>query len=136
MSTLVLIKEFKAHEFDCQCGNADCDYGYADMEDSIVSALFTARKVAGVGFTINSAVRCPRHPLALKNPTSSHNADRAKGKKSCAVDIATPTSSHAFEVMDGFRRAGVTRLGWNQKLFFIHADTDASKPARVFFPYN
>lgn len=131
---LVPIKEFKKEEFACKCGT-DCGYGYEDMEDAFLSRLFTARKMSKVGFVLTSAVRCPAHPEALKNPTSSHNADRAKGLKCKAVDIKVPTSSIAFEVQESLLDAGFTRIGWNQKLNFMHVDADSSKVQRVLFKY-
>jgi zinc D-Ala-D-Ala carboxypeptidase len=135
VSSITLIKEFKEHEFKCQCGHSDCDYGFADMEEDFIYKLFTARKMSFCGFTITSAVRCPRHPLAITKPTSSHNANRAFRKKSKAVDIAAVTSGLVFEVTDALRKAGFTRLGWNQTSMFIHVDSDATKPQRLFFSY-
>lgn len=129
------IKEFQKAEFKCQCGHADCDYGFDDMDEKFLSQLFTARKRSIVGYTLTSAVRCPRHPLALKNPTSSHNANRTFGKKCKAVDIATPTSDVTFEVTISLLQAGFTRIGWNQKSHFIHVDNDISKVQRRFFSY-
>lgn len=128
------IKEFKESEFVCRCGR-DCGYGYQDMNEEFLSRLFTARKKSFVGYTLTSAVRCPDHEEAIKNPTSSHNANKAICKKSCAVDIAVPNSAVAFEVMDSLRAAGFTRLGWNQRLGFIHVDSDKAKPQRVLFSY-
>lgn len=132
---LVPIKEFSKDEFRCRCGNASCDYGYDDIDRGFLNRLFTARKKSKVGYTITSAVRCPQHPLAKKNPTSSHNADRAKGKLCMAVDIAAPTSSHVHHICKSLDDAGFTRKGWNQQQHFIHADDDDSKPQEVFFPY-
>lgn len=132
---IVPIKEFKESEFKCRCGNADCDYGYQDMDEEFLSKLFTARKLSLVGYNLTSAVRCPRHPLAIANPTSSHNASRVLKKKSCAVDIAATTSGLVFEITESLRKAGFTRLGWNQIKKFIHVDNDKNKPGRVFFPY-
>ena len=132
---IVPIKEFKESEFACQCGHADCGYGYNNMDEKFLSMLFTARKLSKVGFSLTSAVRCPRHPLALKRPTSSHNAQEAFVRKCCAVDIAAPNSTVAFEVMDSLIKAGFTRIGWNQKLNFIHVDSDKNKVQRVLFSY-
>lgn len=131
---LVPIKEFRKEEFACKCGT-DCGYGYEDMEEAFLSRLFTARKMSKVGFTLTSAVRCPAHPEAIKKPTSSHNADRGKGLKSKAVDIKVPTSYIAYEVHDSLRAAGFTRIGWNQKLDFMHVDADTNKVQRVLFKY-
>lgn len=131
---LVPIKEFKESEFACRCGR-DCGYGYQDMDEKFLSRLFTARKKSFMGYHLTSAVRCPGHPEAIKNPTSSHNAFKATGRKACAVDIAVPNSSVAFEVMDSLMKAGFTRLGWNQRLGFIHVDSDKTKPQRLLFSY-
>lgn len=132
---MVPIKEFKTSEFRCQCGHANCDYGYEDMDVNTLSRLFTARKLSKVSYILTSAVRCPRHQLAIKNPTSSHNANRELGITCKAVDIAAVTSSEVFEIEDSLKKAGFVRLGWNQQKKFIHADTDPNKPQRVFFPY-
>lgn len=131
---LVPIKEFKKEEFACKCGTG-CGYGYEHMEDAFLSRLFTARKMSKVGFTITSAVRCPVHPNAISNPTSSHNASTEKNLKCKAVDIKVTTSNDAFEVMDALLKAGFTRIGWNQSLGFIHVDADTSKVQRVLFKY-
>lgn len=132
---MVPIKEFKESEFKCRCGHEDCDYGYADMDEKFLSALFTARKKSIVGYTLSSAVRCPRHPDAIKNPTSSHNANRAFGKKCKAVDISAPNSAATFEIVTSLLAGGIRRLGWNQSLKFIHADLDLHKPQRLLFSY-
>ena len=131
---LVPIKEFKPIEFACKCGT-DCGYGYEDMDEEFLSKLFTARKLSNFAFHLTSAVRCPTHQEAIKNPTSSHNANRAFVKKSCAVDIKVSNSTLVFEITEALRKAGFTRLGWNQKLNFIHVDSDKKKPQRVFFSY-
>ena len=132
---LVPIKEFPKSEFDCRCGNSDCDYGYDDMDKGFLNRLFTARKMSKVPFSLTSAVRCPRHPHAKKNPTSSHNADRVLGKLCMAVDIAAPTSNHVHEIVQALDDAGFVRKGWNQDLKFLHVDDDDSKPQGVFFAY-
>jgi hypothetical protein len=131
---IVTIKEFKESEFACQCGY-DCGYGYQDMDEEFLSKLFTARKLSPIGFTLTSAVRCPMHPLAIKRPTSSHNANRTLANRCCAVDIAAVNSSVVFELDEALRKAGFTRLGWNQDSLFIHVDSDKRKPQRVFFSY-
>lgn len=132
---LVPIKEFEEHEFKCKCGHEDCDYGYADMDEKFLSKLFTARKKSKVAYSLTSAVRCPRHPEAIKNPTSSHNANRVLARKCKAVDITASTSGLVFEIQKSLQDAGFVRLGWNQIKNFIHVDSDEDKIQRVFFKY-
>lgn len=132
---LVPIKEFEEHEFKCRCGHIDCDYGYADMDEKFLSKLFTARKKSKSGYALTSAVRCPRHPEALKNPTSSHNAVRSRGLKSKAVDIRAPNSRVRFHVEKSLLDAGFVRLGFNENLRFIHVDSDENKDQEVIFSY-
>jgi len=120
----VLIKEFKEHEFACKCGQ--CGLGYAQMQDSTLSKVFTARKRANVPFVIRSAFRCQAHNAKVsKTKNSAHT-------RGFAVDIEYGTMDEGFKILKALIDAGFPRVGINFDLEFIHADDDPSLPPGLF----
>lgn len=118
--------KFQAHEFECKCG---CGLGYADMQPSTITKLLKARKIAGVAFTIKSAIRCKAHNAKSGGrPNSAH-------LRGFAVDISAPTSQVAYKILTALLASGFTRLGYNAKLNFFHVDDDPSLPQNLFFDY-
>lgn len=118
--------KFQAHEFECKCG---CGLGYADMQPSTITKLLKARKIAGVPFSIRSAIRCKVHNAKSGGrPNSAH-------LRGFAVDISAPTSQAAYKILTALLAAGFTRIGYNAKLNFFHVDDDPSLPQNLFFDY-
>lgn len=116
---------FKKSEFECPCG---CGMGYDDMSLDLLEKIDNARRIAGVSFILNSAVRCPIHNKGVGgSPTSSHLTGDA-------VDIACPFSGQRFRIIQGLLKAGFTRIGIAED--FIHADIDKNKPQEVLWVYK
>lgn len=120
----VLIKEFKEHEFKCQCG--ECDMGYEQMQQTTLYKLFTARKKSTIKFVIRSAVRCPKHNM-LKG--GKNNSAHLRGY---AVDIGFGNMEECLIIVKALLAAGFERLGINFQLMFIHVDDDPSLPKGIF----
>ena len=97
-----------------------------NMDEDFLSKLDEAREFAGIPFIINSAYRSPKHPLSIKNPTSSHI-------KGLAVDIKATDSSTRFKVIEALVSVGFTRLGIADT--FIHVDWDFDKSQEVIWTY-
>lgn len=120
---IVLTKEFKPSEFECQCG---CGLGLENMDKVIMKQLMTARKTAKVSFTITSAIRCEeRNRLIGGSPSSSHLLGKA-------IDIAYSDMKDLKIKVEALIEAGVRRIGVNAKKKFIHVDSDETKPEGMF----
>jgi zinc D-Ala-D-Ala carboxypeptidase len=107
-------------ELACRCG---CGM---TVQDSFRVLLNKARELAGIPFKINSGARCKTHNARVGgSSTSSHVGG-------IAVDIGYSDEVNMIKIVSGLARAGFVRLGVNTSKKFIHADTDASKPAAVW----
>lgn len=126
MNKIVPIKEFKESEFACKCGK--CGLGYDDMDETLLSKLFTARKESNVSFTLTSAIRCEEHN---ENERGSNTSSHLRGM---AVDIAFSSQKDLLIKVKHLLKAGFKRLGINFKKGFIHVDVDPDKPEGIF-PY-
>ena len=96
------------------------------MNVYFLAKLDEAREYAGIPFVINSAYRGPKHPLSIKNPTSSHI-------KGLAVDISAKDSRDRFLILDALINSGFTRIGIAGT--FIHVDIDLDKSQNVIWTY-
>ena len=97
-----------------------------NMDVNFLAKLDQAREHAGIPFIINSAYRSPKHPLSIKNRTSSHI-------KGLAVDISVTDSRHRFLILDALIAVGFTRIGIANN--FIHVDLDIDKSQNVIWTY-
>ena len=115
---------FKDKEFECKCG---CGLGIKDFRPSSIDRIHVARRIAGVSFVLNSAIRCPQHNAEVSKigKTSSHLTG--------AFDIRCTLPRERFLIIDGLIKAGFTRLGVAKT--FIHADDDPDKDQRVCWLY-
>jgi len=121
---IVIIKEFTHDEFSCKCGK--CNLGYEDMDDRLLSQLFTARKKANIPFIISSAIRCEEHN---ENEGGSHDSSHLRGM---AVDIKFVNGLDLIIKVGVLLAAGFKRMGVNWRLKFIHVDVDPGKPQGMF----
>ena len=96
------------------------------MNVEFLAKLDEAREFSKIPFIINSAYRSPKHPLSIKNPTSSHI-------KGLAVDISVKGSRQRFLILDALLAVGITRIGVAST--FIHADIDPDKSQNVIWTY-
>ena len=121
---IVLIKEFKESEFACKCGK--CGLGYEDMDESLLSKLFTARKESGVSFILSSAIRCEQHN---EDEGGSSTSAHLRGM---AVDIRFTSNVDLLHKLKYLLKVGFKRVGINFKLRFIHVDVDPDLPQGMF----
>ena len=97
-----------------------------NMNKDFLFVLDEAREFAGIPFVINSAYRSPKHPLSIKNPSSSHI-------KGLAVDIKATDSVTRFKIVKALIEVGFTRIGIADT--FIHVDLDLDKTQNVIWTY-
>lgn len=121
--TAVLKDYFKDSEFDCNCGK--CGKGIADMQPELLNKLTIARDLAGVPFSLNSAIRCPAW-----NAKQGGKADSAH-LRGYAVDVRAPTGSARMAIVRAALAAGFNRIGVYGT--FVHMDCDPTLPQQVMW---
>lgn len=119
-----LSKNFDSSEFACKCG---C--GYDTPNPELIRMLQAARELYGKPMRITSGCRCIKHN---RNVGGTANSAHISGM---AVDIATPTGTTRYLIIESLMAAGFKRIGINFKKSFIHADIDDSKPSPTIFSY-
>lgn len=119
-----LSKNFDSSEFACKCG---C--GYDTPNPELIRMLQAARDLYGKPMRITSGCRCIKHN---RNVGGTANSAHISGM---AVDIATPTGTTRYLIIESLMAAGFKRIGINFKKSFIHADIDDSKPSPTIFSY-
>jgi len=87
--------------------------------------LQTARLLAKVPFSINSAVRCIKHN---KHVGGSVNSSHILG---LAIDIKADTSSKRYRILKALMFVGINRIGVYKD--FIHVDIDTNKPSKLIW---
>ncbi len=108
-------------EFECPC----C--GQNRIHQETFDRFFLARRLAETPFVINSGYRCESHNTEIHgSATSSH-------LKGHAADIKCVASRERYQIVDGLRRAGFTRIGVADT--FVHADDDPDKDPEVMWLY-
>lgn len=117
-------KNFTSEEFACQCG---C--GLDNISPKLVNMLQQVRDIIGKPIRITSGCRCIKHN---RNVGGTANSAHITGM---AVDIATPTGTERYEIINSLMAAGFKRIGINFEQRFIHADIDDSKPHPTIFSY-
>ncbi|GAA4652380.1 hypothetical protein GCM10023116_46640 [Kistimonas scapharcae] len=94
------------------------------MDAGLLVHLDQARKIAGVPFTVTSAVRCEAHNTNVGgSPTSSHI-------KGYAVDIAARDDHQREQIVRGLVNAGFRRIGIAKT--FVHVDVDPDKRSAMW----
>ena len=127
-----LTKNFDHSEVACKCG--ECK-GQARISHDLMLALQTIRDKLGP-LSINSGIRCSRHPESKDRPTSSHiprDLDDLEGKCGHAVDVNAENSRHKFKIVEAAIRVGIRRIGVGNS--FIHLDNDKTKSQAVMWTY-
>ena len=119
-----LSKNLDSSEFACKCG---CGYDTPDPE--LIRMLQAARDLYGKPIRITSGCRCIKHN---RNVGGASNSAHLDGK---AVDIATPTGTARYLIIESLMAAGFKRIGINFKQRFVHADIDDTKPHPTIFSY-
>ena len=114
---------FQKSEFDCKCG---CGYNVAT--DELLSKLESARRIAGVAFSISSGCRCQKHNDAQKDSVS--DSAHVGG---FAADIRAEDSQTRFEIVSSLLKVGFERVGVAHS--FIHVDCDPKKPKNLCWVY-
>ena len=127
-----LTKNFDHSEVACKCGLCK---GQARISRDLMITLQTMRDKLGP-ITINSGIRCSRHPESKDRPTSSHipaDLNDLEGKCGHAVDIKVENSRHKFRLIEAAMRVGIRRIGVGDN--FIHIDNDQNKAQAVMWTY-
>lgn len=107
-------------ELECRCGCGKT------VKPEFREMLNEARELAGVPFTVTSGMRCLEHNRRIgSRDTSTH-------VKGLAADIKYTDALHLTRIVHALSRVGFLRLGTNEKLKFMHVDTDKEKSSAVF----
>lgn len=93
-------KHFTKDELACRC----C--GFFNMEPPFIAFLEKIRRQLGQPMVINSGCRCVKNNQSIKgaSPKSSH-------LDGVAVDVATPSSSYAFDLVRLAIKEGALGVG-------------------------
>lgn len=121
--TPVLKDYFKDSEFNCNCGK--CGKGIADMQPELLTKLTIARDLAGVPFSLNSAVRCEDWN---RKQGGEKNSAHLRGY---AVDVRVGNGTIRMKVVRAALAAGFNRIGVYGT--FVHMDCDPSLPQQVMW---
>ena len=113
-----LTKNFNLSEFQCKCGCEMPDFVKKNVKE-LAKDLQVIRDKVGVGFTPNSAYRCPEHNASIGGVKSSQHL---KGK---AADInikGIEPSEVADLVEDLMKTEAITKGGVGRYNSFTHVD--------------
>jgi uncharacterized protein YcbK (DUF882 family) len=116
----------KMRDYSCKCG---CGLNNIDKEIAAAHELIDA--MYGEKTKLTSGCRCPKHNA---NSGGKQNSSHLKGK---AIDLKPekPTVFNLCRLAYQIGRAGVRRVGFNDKSLFFHIDNDRDKVQDVFFSY-
>jgi len=113
-----LTKNFNISEFQCKCGCEMPEFVKKNVEE-LAKDLQVIRDKVGVGFTPNSAYRCPKHNTIIGGVKTSQHL---KGK---AADInikGIEPSEVADLVEDLMKTEAITKGGVGRYNSFTHVD--------------
>ncbi len=100
--------------------------GRSGMDETFMKRIDELRDQLGFPFPVNSAYRCPEHPIeARKSSAGAHSTGHA-------IDIGVQ-GEKAHMLLDAALQAGLTGIGINQKGSsgrFIHLDDIENSPER------
>jgi uncharacterized protein YcbK (DUF882 family) len=97
------------------------------MDETFLSMIDEARRIANVPFKINSGFRTVEHNATVKGKKSSSHL------KGLAADISCVDSRSRFNVLSALIVVGFHRIGVSKS--FIHCDIDIDKPKEVIWMY-
>jgi uncharacterized protein YcbK (DUF882 family) len=107
----MMYKYFTEEELVCRhCNESGMDSAFMQKVDCL-------REKMGFSFPVNSAYRCPDHPIeARKDSPGAHASGRA-------IDIGVRGQA-AYKLLQGALEAGFTGIGVSQRrgVRFIHLD--------------
>lgn len=114
----MMMSYFTQDELKCQhCGEYKFD-------NQALNELNQIREVCGFPFIINSAYRCPKHPIEeVKSKPGEHTTGQA-------VDIKAD-GEQAYKIIQAAMSLGVPRVGVSQKsggARFVHLGWDVDFP--------
>ena len=118
------MRYFKEEKLRCtHCGDSGMDMEFMQKVDEL-------RHELGFPFIVNSAYRCPEHPIEFKK--SSPGA-HTTGK---AVDIGV-SRANAYKLIEVALAHGCPRIGVNQRGEgrFVHLDWDYDRPYPTVWSY-
>jgi len=113
-----LTKNFNISEFQCKCGCEMPDFVKKNVEE-LAKDLQVIRDKVGVGFTPNSAYRCPKHNQIIGGVKTSQHL---KGKAADIKIKGIEPSEVADLVEDLMKTEAITKGGVGRYNSFTHVD--------------
>ena len=113
-----LTNNFNISEFQCKCGCEMPEFVKKNVEE-LAKDLQVIRDKVGVGFTPNSAYRCPKHNTAVGGVKTSQHL---KGK-AADINIKGIEPSEVADLVEDLMKAEViTKGGVGRYNSFTHVD--------------
>jgi uncharacterized protein YcbK (DUF882 family) len=113
-----LTKNFNLNEFQCKCGCEMPEFVKKNVEE-LAKDLQVIRDKVGVGFTPNSAYRCPKHNQIIGGVKTSQHL---KGKAADIKIKGIEPSEVADLVEDLMKTQAITKGGVGRYNSFTHVD--------------
>jgi uncharacterized protein YcbK (DUF882 family) len=113
-----LTKNFNLSEFQCKCGCEMPDFVKKNVEE-LAKDLQVIRDKVGVGFTPNSAYRCPKHNQIIGGVKTSQHL---KGKAADIKIKGIEPSEVADLIEDLMKTEAITKGGVGRYNSFTHVD--------------
>jgi uncharacterized protein YcbK (DUF882 family) len=113
-----LTKNFNLNEFQCKCGCEMPEFVKKNIEE-LAKDLQVIRDKVGVGFTPNSAYRCPKHNTIIGGVKTSQHL---KGKAADIKIKGIEPSEVADLVEDLMKTEAITKGGVGRYNSFTHVD--------------
>ena len=117
------MKYFNIKEFD----SPDLKGSGQLMDETFLSMIDDARRIANIPFKINSGFRTEKHNKKVKGKNSSSHLS------GLAADISCVDSRSRFIVLNALISVGFNRIGIGNT--FIHCDCDIDKAPNVIWKY-
>ena len=113
-----LTKNFNLSEFQCKCGCEMPEFVKKNVEE-LAKDLQVIRDKVGIGFTPNSAYRCPKHNQIIGGVKTSQHL---KGKAADIKIKGIEPSEVADLVEDLMKTEAITKGGVGRYNSFTHID--------------
>lgn len=125
------LKYFDISEFDSPDKPGS---GKANMDLNLLILIDKMRHRSGIPYKVTSGFRTPEHHKKLKDKgyKTSETSPHLLGK---AVDIAAPTSSQKYKIIEAALHFGIQRIGVGSNFIHIDIQEKPDKPIEVIWTY-